>query len=122
MNPALDKLLKFFKLEAERGYDNKAVLGGLDKMLESWSREAETAHLDPAIVEVVSTRLTSYPDLSPKSREETLRGIWRRVQSMDREGAGGDAEASPPAAAPVTPAPRPGREGVPAPPPPAAAP
>ena len=106
MNPALEKLLKFFKLEAERGYDNKAVVGGLDKMLETWSREAAAAGLESSVVEVVSTRLASYPALSPKSREETLRGIWRRVQSMGQTAHRPAAEStvaaqtSPPAAAP----------------------
>ena len=40
MKPSLEKLQKFFKLEAERGYDNNAVMGGLDRMLDHWQAQA----------------------------------------------------------------------------------
>jgi hypothetical protein len=38
MKPSLQKLQKFFRLEAERGYDNRAVLGGLDRSWTTGSR------------------------------------------------------------------------------------
>jgi hypothetical protein len=28
MNPAVEKLIKYLRLEADRGYDNRAVVGG----------------------------------------------------------------------------------------------
>ena len=36
MNTPLAKLAKFLRLETDRGYDNSAVLGGLDRMVEPW--------------------------------------------------------------------------------------
>jgi hypothetical protein len=62
----IEKLQKFFKLEAERGYDNRAVVGGLDKVLPAWLKEAEAAKLDESLLASVSTRLAQYGDLEPE--------------------------------------------------------
>ena len=80
MKPSLLKLHKFFKLEIERNYDNRAVVGGLHKMLEPWQAEAQTDNLPPEIVQAVISRLRDYANLSPRSRAETLEGLWRRIQ------------------------------------------
>jgi ATP-dependent DNA helicase RecG len=45
MKPSIEKLQKFFRLEADRNYDNKAVMGGLQGMLESWELEARADQL-----------------------------------------------------------------------------
>jgi ATP-dependent DNA helicase RecG len=81
MKPSLIKLQKFFKLEAERGYDNRAVMGGLSRMLESWEAEARQDGLPAEIITAVLSRLRDYNRLSPASRQEVLQGLWARVQS-----------------------------------------
>jgi len=108
MNPALDKLFKYLRLEADRGFDNRAVVGGLERMLEPWEAEARAAGLPPALVEAVVTRLRDYPRLSQPSREETLRGLGNRIRAEFPELVGRPlAAALPPEtpAAPPTPAP-----------------
>ncbi|MFN2148765.1 MAG: hypothetical protein ACK2T2_10250, partial [Anaerolineales bacterium] len=80
MNPAITKLTKFLRLEAERGFDNRAVLGGLDRMLEPWQEEARGGNLPEPLIEAVTSRLRDYGRLSPKSRSEVLQGLWRRLQ------------------------------------------
>jgi len=80
MNPSLQKLQKIFKLEAERGYDNRAVLGGLDRILESWEAEARLDGLPEEIIQAVGIRLRDYPRLSEASRAEALEGLWKRLQ------------------------------------------
>ena len=85
MKPSLDKLQKFFRLEAERGYDNKAVVGGLDQMLEHWEAEARSENVSEDLIKLVNQRLRSYPSLSPTSRAETLQGIWNRIQRTSNE-------------------------------------
>ncbi len=80
MKPSLLKLHKFLKLEIERGYDNRAVVGGLEKMLEPWQAEAQADNLPPELVQAVLSRLRDYANLSPRSRAETLEGLWRRIQ------------------------------------------
>jgi ATP-dependent DNA helicase RecG len=85
MKPSLNKLHKFFKLEAERNYDNRAVVGGLERMLEPWRVEAHSDGLPPELIEAVVTRLRDYSKLTPKSRAEALEGIWRRIQRESGE-------------------------------------
>jgi len=48
MKPSLDKLYKFFKLEIERGCDNHAVVGGLERMLDRVFAALLTAPHDTA--------------------------------------------------------------------------
>jgi ATP-dependent DNA helicase RecG len=81
MKPSLLKLQKFFKLEAERGYDNRAVMGGLSRMLEPWEAEARQDGLPEEIIAAVLSRLRDYNRLSPTSRQEALQGLWARIQS-----------------------------------------
>lgn len=82
MNPTIDRLLKFFTLEIERGFDNRAVMGGLQQMLDPWKKDAEQSGVSSEMVEVVTSRLRDYPSLSELSREEVLKGVWNRVRSV----------------------------------------
>ena len=81
MKPSLLKLQKFFKLEAEREYDNRAVMGGLSRMLEPWEAEARQDGLPEELIAAVLSRLRDYNRLSPASRQEVLQGLWSRIQS-----------------------------------------
>jgi ATP-dependent DNA helicase RecG len=110
MQASLQKLQKFFKLEAELGYTNRAVIGGFERMASSWEAEARLEALPEDLIQAVTDRLRDYPRLTPQSRQEALQGLWRRVTRSLGEKPGGEAEA------PLPPAPRP------APPPASAAP
>lgn len=79
MKPSIKKLRKFFRLEAERGYDNKAVMGGLVNILSSWEMEAREDQLPEQTIQAVISRLRDYHRLSEDSREVALKGIWQRV-------------------------------------------
>lgn len=81
MNESIEKLGKFLRLEEERGYDNRAVLGGLENMLDPWEEQARSSGIDNAIIELVASRLGDYARLSEQSRAETLDGLWYRLQS-----------------------------------------
>jgi ATP-dependent DNA helicase RecG len=80
MKPSLQKLQKFLKLEGERGYDNHAVMGGLERMLSPWEAEARIDQLPEDLIQAVVSRLHDYQRLSPKSRAEALQGLYRRIQ------------------------------------------
>ncbi len=80
MKPSVKKLQNIFKLEADREYDNGAVFGGLDKYLETWEPEARADSLSEPIIQATLSRLRDYPRLSQKSREESLKGLWRRFK------------------------------------------
>ena len=79
MKTSIKKLRKFFRLEAERDYDNKAVMGGLANILSSWELEAREDELPEQIIQAVISRLRDYHRLSEESREVALKGIWKRV-------------------------------------------
>lgn len=81
MNTAVDKLVKFLRLEADRGFDNRSVLGGLDRMLDPWQSEARQTGVPEPVIQVVVSRLRDYPQLTPASRQEALQGVWARLRT-----------------------------------------
>ena len=80
MKPTIEKLKKIFTLEAERGYDNKAVHGGLEAMLDNWEAEARQDELPEELIQAVRARLRDYNRLSPDSRRDALKGLWNRIR------------------------------------------
>jgi ATP-dependent DNA helicase RecG len=82
MKPSLIKLVKFFKLEAERGYDNRAVMGGLARILDSWEAEARNDGLSEELIQSIHTRLQDYPGLDEAGRLEALAELWQRLQEV----------------------------------------
>lgn len=101
MNASIEKLTKFLKLEAERGHDNRAVMGGLEHMLEPWEDEARKNSVPNPIIEVVVARLRDYQQLSPGSRKEALQGLWHRLSEAFPEiESAPDTADSPPAKSP----------------------
>src|SRR5687768_9367152 len=79
MQPSLEKLRKFFRLEHENGYANSAIIGGLAKMLDYWEGEARTDGIQEEVIQAVVQRLRSYEGLSPQSRADVLKGLWKRI-------------------------------------------
>ena len=54
-------------------------MGGLANILSSWELEAREDQLPEQIIQAVISRLRDYHRLSEESREEALKGIWKRV-------------------------------------------
>src|SRR5258706_16083719 len=79
MQPSLEKLRKFFRLEHENGYSNTAIIGGLAKMLDFWEGEAGADGIKEVVIQAVVRRLRSYDGLSPQSRTDALKGLWKRI-------------------------------------------
>jgi len=79
MQPSLEKLRKFFRLEHENGYSNVAIIGGLAKMLDFWEGEARADGIKEEVIQAVVQRLRSYDGLSPASRGDVLKGLWKRI-------------------------------------------
>jgi len=79
MQPSLEKLRKFFNLEHKNGYNDTAIIGGLAKMLDYWEGEARADNLSEDIIQAVVQRLQSYGTLTPDSRAESLKGLWKRI-------------------------------------------
>lgn len=79
MQPSLEKLRKFFRLEHENKYQNTAIIGGLAKMLDYWEGEARADGVAEEVIQAVVARLRSYEKLSPEGRTESLKGVWKRI-------------------------------------------
>ena len=79
MQPSLEKLRKFFRLEHENGYSNSAIIGGLAKMLDYWEGEARADSIQEEVIQAVVQRLRSYEGLSQQSRADALKGLWKRI-------------------------------------------
>ena len=79
MQQSLEKLRKFFRLEHENGYANTAIIGGLAQMLTFWEGEARADGIQEEVIQAVVQRLRSYDGLSPQSRADALRGLWKRI-------------------------------------------
>ncbi|HJW84974.1 MAG TPA: hypothetical protein VJ754_11775, partial [Anaerolineae bacterium] len=61
---AADKLLKILKLEADTGYRDRAVIGGLAQFAERWRDEAQQDRIDPDRIDAVAAHLRAYPGLA----------------------------------------------------------
>ncbi|MGD2252203.1 MAG: ATP-dependent DNA helicase RecG [Anaerolineales bacterium] len=83
MNPAIDKLTKYLRLETKRGFDNRAVLGGLDRMLEPWKDMAQESGLPDSVVQDVVSSLQDYGSLPINARQEVLQSLWGRLQEAN---------------------------------------
>lgn len=70
---AIDKIRKFLKLESDRGFDNKAVLGGLNRVIPSWEAEARSQRIDINLIQEVVSRLNNYHLLDIQARQEIIR-------------------------------------------------
>ncbi len=53
-NPATEKLLKILKLEAQTGYQDRAVTRGLQSFAAAWLNDAARNNIDPAWAESVA--------------------------------------------------------------------
>jgi ATP-dependent DNA helicase RecG len=85
MRPSLQKLKKFILLESQHNYDNRSVIGGFERMVEPWLAEAQVDAVSTDFISAVHDRLRDYANLSPKSRYETLTGLWNRLQRETEE-------------------------------------
>ena len=83
MKSSIQKLQKFFRLEAERGYDDRSVVGGFARMLDPWEADARADELPEELIQAILIRLRDYHHLSPTSRQEALQGLWRRIHGKE---------------------------------------
>jgi ATP-dependent DNA helicase RecG len=75
MPSPFETLKKMLSLEKERGYDNKAVLGGLERLSDTWAPEAVTqvnTKEERLIIEEVAGLLRQYPTLEEPSQRAAL--------------------------------------------------
>jgi ATP-dependent DNA helicase RecG len=81
MSSPLQKLKKFLSLEIERGYDNRAVVGGLNKIIPSWQTEANTANLSSDLIQTICTFLEDYQSLEHDTRASEIQKLIDRIDT-----------------------------------------
>jgi len=75
MQDIIFKLENIFKLEIKRGFDNRAVVGGLDKVAPIWEKEAKSQKIPDGLIQNISNGLSNYPTLSVEERKVILSNI-----------------------------------------------
>ncbi len=86
MPSSIDKLRNILKLETERKYDNRAVVGGLDKFLPSWKNDATGSNLSERLIEIVSEKISRYDDATVQERAEIISSILAVLDQEDANG------------------------------------
>ena len=75
MPSPVEKLQKFLNLEKDRGYDNRAVVGGLDKIVAAWKSEAEANNLPQPAVDQICSILGDYAGLDSENRARSIQNL-----------------------------------------------
>jgi len=75
MRKSTQKLYKILKLEAELQYADKAVVGGLEKIVESWTGEARSDGVPEEHIQQVISVLKNYISLNVYERVQSLKKI-----------------------------------------------
>jgi ATP-dependent DNA helicase RecG len=75
MQRSKEKLYKIFKLEAEFNYTNKAVVGGLEKLTETWAGEARADGISEDNIQQITSILSHYTELDLQHRVSALKKI-----------------------------------------------
>lgn len=81
MKPSIQKLYNILRIEVENQFFNRAVIGGLDRILERWTAEARQDQLGEDVIQEVLSALQRYPKLSLQERAQTLENLWNTLQS-----------------------------------------
>jgi len=75
MVSSIEKLLKFTKLEIDRGFDNRSVFGGLNYIAPLWDQEAKSQKVDPSLVESITEKLAAYESMDLNQRKAAINEI-----------------------------------------------
>jgi len=81
-NPATEKLLKILKLEAQTGYQDRAVTRGLQSFTSAWLSDAARNNIDPVWAESVAQAMREYSALTDTERRRAaLEALTVRLRS-----------------------------------------
>ncbi len=82
---AIETLQNILALEAQRGYKNDAVLGGLDRFAAIWEPKAlaeVSSDRMQSSIEEIATMLRDYPQLPERVRASTIRHLQRVLSDL----------------------------------------
>lgn len=76
MSSPINKLRKILKLEIELNYENRAVVGGLEKFMPSWKAEAASTQLGDDLIETVTNQVSNYKDATVEERAKIISSLF----------------------------------------------
>ncbi|MGB8252404.1 MAG: hypothetical protein WCF08_04265, partial [Anaerolineaceae bacterium] len=77
------KIKKYIQSERERGFDNRTIIGGLDKVISTWASDAHLDKIHEDQIRLVADLFKSYPDQSVNDRKVGLDKIWNEFHLSD---------------------------------------
>ena len=72
MQKIREKYYKIFNLEGSQGYENRAVMGGLQALGKTWPSEAREQGVSESLIPVITMFFSRYPELEPENRRNVL--------------------------------------------------
>jgi ATP-dependent DNA helicase RecG len=89
MQTIREKYFKIFQLEGSQGYENKAVMGGLQALGKTWPSEAREQGISESLIPVISSLFNQYPLIEPENRRNALLEIGdllsiQNIQSLPK--------------------------------------
>lgn len=73
MPSPIENLRKFLNLEIKRNYDNRAIVGGLDKINPVWQQDARLYDLPAGLTTAISQRVLAYSSLQQADRPAAIK-------------------------------------------------
>lgn len=84
MPSPFEKLQRYIRLESERGYDNRAVVGGLDKIIPWWEPEARICSIPEDTLQAILERLRTYPKVESEDRSRLVGELEKLLEPLSK--------------------------------------
>ncbi len=84
MPSPFEKLQRYIRLESERGYDNRAVVGGLDKIIPWWEPEARTSSVREETLQAILGHLRAYPKAEIEDRPRLVVELEKLLEPLSK--------------------------------------
>ena len=81
MFKSIEKLVKILTHEANGGYANRTIIGGLEKFLPAWLDEASKESLPTELLVTIEDFLKNYPTLASQQRSESVNKLLQTLKS-----------------------------------------
>ncbi len=82
MQTPAETLLKFLKLEIEKKYVNRAVIGGLERVLPAWQSEARTKKIDEKLITDITNEISHYSQATLEERKDIVARLVILLQKI----------------------------------------
>jgi ATP-dependent DNA helicase RecG len=82
MLSSIDKLQKCLKTESDRKFDNRGVIGGLDKLIPLFEKEARAEQISEDLIQAIANNLNLYPQVDRQGREEIIDQILTLTRNI----------------------------------------